>query len=113
MVAKVIAGKTIRGVLNYNENKVQEGKALCLHARNFPAEVDRLTFKGKLDTFFEHTSKNTKVKTNAIHISLSFDKEDKLDQELLKEIAFKYLDKIGFGNQPFLVYQHFDAAHPH
>jgi hypothetical protein len=113
MVAKVIAGKTIRGVLNYNENKVQEGKALCLHAHNFPAEVDRLTFKGKLDTFFEHTSKNTKVKTNAIHISLSFDKQDKLDQELLKEIASKYLDKIGFGNQPFLVYQHFDAAHPH
>ena len=113
MVAKVIAGKTIRGVLNYNESKVQEGKALCLYAHNFPAEVDRLTFKGKLDTFFEHTSRNTKVKTNAIHISLSFDKYDKLNQELLKDIASKYLDKIGFGNQPFLVYQHFDAAHPH
>lgn len=113
MVAKVIAGKTIRGVLNYNENKVQEGKALCLYAHNFPAEVDSLTFKSKLDTFFQYTSKNDKVKTNAIHISLSFDKQDKLNKESLKEIASKYLDRIGFGNQPFLVYQHFDAAHPH
>src|SRR5690242_6088470 len=23
------------------------------------------------------------------------------------------MDKIGFGNQPYLVYQHYDAAHPH
>ena len=113
MVAKVITGKTIRGVLNYNENKVQEGKALCLYAHNFPAEVDSLRFKGKLDTFYNYTSKNDKVKTNAVHISLSFGKEDKLDKDKLKEITSRYLDKIGFGNQPFLIYQHFDAAHPH
>ncbi|HTM93005.1 MAG TPA: relaxase/mobilization nuclease domain-containing protein, partial [Flavisolibacter sp.] len=24
-----------------------------------------------------------------------------------------YMNKIGFGEQPFLVYQHFDAGHPH
>lgn len=113
MVAKVITGKTIRGALSYNENKVQEGKAICLYAHNFPAEVDRLSFKGKLDTFYNYTSKNQKVKTNAVHISLSFDKGDKLDVDRLKEIASTYLDKIGFGHQPFLVYQHFDAAHPH
>jgi hypothetical protein len=113
MVAKVIAGKSIRGVLNYNENKVQEGKALCLHAHNFPAEAESLTFKGKLDTFFRYTSKNDKVKTNAVHISLSFDKHDRLNRNLLEDIASRYLNKIGFGNQPFLVYQHFDAAHPH
>lgn len=113
MVAKVITGKTIRGVLNYNENKVQEGKAICLYAHNFPAEVGSLGFKGKLDTFYNYTSRNDKVKTNAVHISLSFDKEDELDKDKLKDIASRYLDRIGFGNQPFLVYQHFDAAHPH
>lgn len=113
MVAKVITGKTIRGALSYNENKVQEGKALCLYAHNFPAEADRLSFKGKLDTFHNYLCKNEKVKTNAIHISLSFDKEDKLGKGKLTDIASGYLDKIGFGHQPFLVYQHFDAAHPH
>jgi hypothetical protein len=113
MVAKVITGKTIRGVLNYNENKVQEGKASCLYAHNFPAEVDSLNFKGKLDTFFKYISRNDKVKTNAVHISLSFDKQDKVNPQLLKDIARKYMDKIGFGHQPFLVYQHIDAAHPH
>src|SRR5687768_4137289 len=113
MVAKVIQGKSIRGVLNYNENKVQEGKASCIYAYNFPAEVDSLSFKAKLDTFYKYTSKNDKVRTNAIHISLSFDRQDKLDTDRLTDIASKYLDKMGFGNQPFLVYQHFDASHPH
>jgi hypothetical protein len=28
-------------------------------------------------------------------------------------IAETYMSKIGFGEQPFLVYQHFDAGHPH
>lgn len=113
MVAKVIQGKTIRGVLSYNENKVQESKALCIYAHNFPAEVDSLSFKAKLDTFYKYISKNDKVRTNAIHISLSFHKQDKLETDALRNIASRYLEKIGFGNQPFLVYQHFDAAHPH
>jgi len=28
-------------------------------------------------------------------------------------ITDTYMDKIGFGRQPFLVYQHYDAGHPH
>lgn len=113
MVAKVISGKTIRGILKYNENKVQEGTAICLYAHNFPAEVDDLTFQVKLDTFFAYKNKNIKVETNAIHISLSFDRHDELQGNKMRDIAVAYLNKIGFGDQPYLVYQHRDAAHPH
>lgn len=37
----------------------------------------------------------------------------KLDVEKLQSIALMYMEGIGFGDQPYLVYQHFDAAHPH
>ncbi|MEX2233928.1 MAG: relaxase/mobilization nuclease domain-containing protein, partial [Cyclobacteriaceae bacterium] len=50
---------------------------------------------------------------NAVHISLNFHASEKLSQNLLTEIASTYMERIGFGNQPYLVYQHFDAAHPH
>ena len=33
--------------------------------------------------------------------------------EQLKEISDTYLQKIGFKNQPYLLYQHNDAGHPH
>jgi hypothetical protein len=29
------------------------------------------------------------------------------------EIADTYMEKLGFGRQPYLVYQHYDAGHPH
>ena len=113
MVAKVIIGKTIRGVLSYNENKVKEGTAACIKAEGFPMRADGLSFKDKLQTFLDCHLQNRNVKTNALHISLNFDPSEKFDSNKLGEIAAAYLSKIGFGDQPYLVYQHFDAAHPH
>jgi len=49
-----------------------------------------------------------------VHISLNFDpSEASLPKEKLFEIASDYMEKIGFGNQPYLIYQHHDAGHPH
>ncbi|BBE16262.1 conjugative transposon mobilization protein BF0132 [Aquipluma nitroreducens] len=36
-----------------------------------------------------------------------------MSKEKLLEIARTYMEKIGFGKQPYLVYQHHDAGHPH
>jgi hypothetical protein len=113
MVAKVISGKTIRGVLTYNENKVSEGSATCLSAMGFRHEADKLSFTQKLETFTSYQEKNERSQVNAVHISLNFDKSDELDADKLNLIAIEYMNKIGFGLQPFLVYQHNDAAHPH
>ncbi|EHQ24315.1 relaxase/mobilization nuclease domain-containing protein [Mucilaginibacter paludis] len=113
MVAKITTGKTIRGVLNYNEQKVADGTATLIHASKFIREPEDLTYTQKLDRFQKLINQNERTKTNAIHISLNFDKADQLDDTRLIQIADSYMDKIGFGEQPFLVYQHFDAAHQH
>jgi hypothetical protein len=113
MVAKVITGKTIKGVLNYNEYKVRDNKAVCIDAAGFLLERDEMTFHDKLHAFEELTNRNLMAKTNAVHISLNFDPSEKLSQEKLSEITAAYMNGIGFGDQPYLVYQHFDAAHPH
>lgn len=54
---------------------------------------------------------NKKAKVNSVHISLNFDPSDKLNKDGLKDIADTYMQKIGFGEQPYLVYQHNDAGH--
>ncbi|MGB3180466.1 MAG: relaxase/mobilization nuclease domain-containing protein, partial [Cyclobacteriaceae bacterium] len=63
--------------------------------------------------FKEVTSLNSRTKTNAIHISLNFSNEDKLNDPLLMKIADDYMQRISFGEQPYLVYRHYDAGHPH
>lgn len=113
MVAKIISGQDIKGALNYNEQKVMEGKATCLHANLFKNEAPHLSFFEKLNRFTDLNEKNTRTKTNTLHISLNFDTTENLDSNTLYQISTQYMDKIGFGDQPYLVYQHTDAAHPH
>nr|WP_313237026.1 relaxase/mobilization nuclease domain-containing protein [Sphingobacterium multivorum] len=68
----------------------------------------------KLNCFLRQLELNENVKRNSVHISLNFhSSETDLGAEKLMEIASDYMGKIGFGEQPFLAYQHFDAGHPH
>ncbi|HEY0744373.1 MAG TPA: relaxase/mobilization nuclease domain-containing protein [Chryseosolibacter sp.] len=113
MVCKVRSGKNIKGALNYNEQKVKAGVAECIGAVNFVGEPQQLRFSDKLARFEHLIEKNSRAKTNCVHISLNFDVSENLNQNKLNEIAADYMAKIGFGNQPYLVYQHNDAAHPH
>ncbi len=53
MVARIISGKSIRGLLNYNESKVISGEATLILASRFGIEIDRLDFNSKLNRF-EH-----------------------------------------------------------
>jgi len=113
MVAKVNSGKNIRGALHYNELKVQDGIAQCIHASGFGASHLQLSFANKFQRFQKLHQLNPKVKTNTLHISLNFDPLEKFNQEKLVSISQEYMSRIGFGHQPYLVYRHEDAGHPH
>ncbi|MFP9117706.1 relaxase/mobilization nuclease domain-containing protein [Flavobacterium sp. RNTU_13] len=114
MVAVIKTGHSIRGMLNYNENKIKEGKALCIGQHNYPLDADRLSYAMKLNLMQRQVQLNENVKRNTVHISLNFDpSEANLPKEKLLEIAEMYMNKIGFGQQPYLIYQHHDAGHPH
>jgi hypothetical protein len=113
MVAKITTPHSIRRALNYNEKKVQKGMAECIHAENFLKEADEMNFHEKLKRFQIQIAKNNRAKTNTLHISLNFDVSDKLSKEKIKSIASDYMEKIGFANQPWLLYKHEDAGHPH
>lgn len=112
MVAKIKTPTSIVRALNYNEQKVQKGVAECMYAGNFLREVNDLNFYQKQERFNKLISLN-EAKTNSLHISLNFDPSDKLNKDKLVEIAVQYMERIGFAEQPFLVYQHHDAGHPH
>ncbi|WP_338839662.1 relaxase/mobilization nuclease domain-containing protein [Flavobacterium ginsenosidimutans] len=113
MVAVIKTSRSINSILNYNENKVKEGVAECINAVNYPLELEKLSFTQKLNRFLNLSSLNENTKRTSVHISLNFDPSENHSKEKLIEIADTYMDKIGFGKQPYLVYQHHDAGHPH
>lgn len=113
MVAKITTPGSISKALNYNEKKVQKGVAGCLYAGNFLKDAGDMNFYEKLAHFKRLIDLNTRAKTNTLHISLNFPPSENLGQKKLLQIAAAYMNKIGFGEQPYLVYEHKDAGHPH
>lgn len=113
MVTIIKTSHCIRSILNYNENKVKQGVALCIGAENYTADVDKLNDFAKINRFTKRLELNENTKRNSVHISLNFDPSENHSKEKLMAIVNTYMEKIGFGEQPYLVYQHHDAGHPH
>jgi hypothetical protein len=113
MVTIIKTSNSIRSIFNYNENKVKNGAAQCIGSANFLLDLAQMSETMKLSRFINRLELNENTKRNSVHISLNFDPSENHSKEKLMIIADAYMDKIGFGKQPYLVYQHFDAAHPH
>lgn len=113
MYAKIKSSKSINDCLGYNERKLSRGKAQCILAENFAKDLEQLTRKDKLFTFQRLNELNQQAILKTFHISLNFHPDDHLSSMDLQEISKEYIQKMGLGRQPYLVYQHEDAAHPH
>lgn len=113
MVAVIGSGVSIRRAFLYNEHKVDAGKAVCLMAQNYPMDLKQMNQNERLKMLLKTAERNLNVKRPSIHISLNFAPGEKLSDKDYCTIADEYIGQIGFAGQPFLVYRHDDAAHPH
>lgn len=113
MVARISCGRSIKSAIHYNEAKLADGKATLILSSRFGCNADDLTVRQKIARFESLIFKNCKVKTNTVHISLNFPPGERLSPVTLQLLSAEYMERIGFGRQPFLVYQHLDANHPH
>ncbi len=107
--------KSLKRALNYHEKKVQKNDAELLHAHNFFKQPGEMNIHDKLNRFNDLLKLNERAETKLIHISLNFhpSEKEKLTKDFYVRLADEYMNRIGFGDQPYLVYQHNDAGHPH
>jgi hypothetical protein len=113
MVSRINYGTAVKGAIYYNESKVTQGVAKLIDAQGYWKDAANLGLMEKLGGLEKLTSLNDKVKIKCVHISLNFDPSEHIPEEKLRRIAADYMEGIGFGQQPWLLYEHFDAAHPH
>jgi hypothetical protein len=106
-------GKNIRGALTYNEAKVRAGTAELILASRYGCEVGELSFSQKLKRFSVLNDHCVTSCFNTVHISLNFSALDAVDTDQMQLIARDYMQALGFEKQPYLVYRHNDAGHPH
>jgi hypothetical protein len=113
MVVRINTPKSLQETLNYNEQKVNRGVATCIAENHFPYPLSAMNFYHKLSWLEQRNELNTTATSKTIHISLNFHPVEQLTNDALISIATSYMHEIGFSNQPYLVYRHQDAGHPH
>src|SRR5258708_27914412 len=113
MYAMIGKSASIRNTLRYNEEKISHGTAEFLSSENFIKAGHLLTKEDKLDRFLQRTSFNERAKSNILPISISFDVNEKISNERMRQVAKRYMAIIGFEKQPYLRYRHYDSGHPH
>ncbi|MDR2913990.1 MAG: relaxase/mobilization nuclease domain-containing protein [Tannerella sp.] len=114
MVAKISAGKSLFGALTYNQAKVDEGTADVLFSQNIIRTVDgSYNMALCIRSFEPYLMANNKTANPVIHISLNPHPDDALTDEQLSNIAQEYMEKLGYGKQPYLIYKHMDIDRSH
>lgn len=113
MYVKIKTNRNVAQSLRYHEQKIDQRKASCILAENFLKDTEDLTWKDKLSHFQRLNSLNERTKVNTVHISMNFHPSELLSNDKMKQLATEYMTGIGLGEQPFLVYRHDDANHPH
>jgi hypothetical protein len=113
MVARITPTASVAKILSYNEEKVTQGKAELIRAGNFLQDKNNLTYADKLHRFQQLNELNARSQVKMWHVTLNFQPGEKLSNEQLSAIADRYMQGLDMSDQPYLVYRHEDANHPH
>ncbi|KAA6324591.1 hypothetical protein EZS27_026098 [termite gut metagenome] len=114
MLAKISSGKSVFGVLAYNKIKVDDDHATVLYSQKmFDSPDGKFSISDCMDSFYPYLAVNNKTEKVVFHASLNPDTKDKLSDEQLSEIAKTYMEKLGYGNQPYIVFKHSDIKREH
>ncbi|WP_313189672.1 relaxase/mobilization nuclease domain-containing protein [Sphingobacterium sp.] len=114
MVALTYDIAKVSRLIDYHENKVSKGIAECILAGNMPLSAGELTCRQKASYLVGRCTLNANIKLPCLHAVLGFHPLDaKLSSSQFGSISERYMELIGFGEQPFLVYRHSDTYHPH
>ena len=114
MIAKISATENLGGALGYNFKKVRHNEASVLCVNDL-----REAFEGtyRMDKVLSDMQKaipeKRRTKKTVFHCSLNPHPDEKLSDELLAQIAKEYMEALGYGKQPYIVFKHNDIAREH
>ena len=114
MIAKISSTENLGGALGYNFKKVEKGEAsILLAAELYQDREGRYTMEDVLADMEALIPKKCRTKKTVFHCSLNPHPDEKLSDETLTQIAKEYMEALGYGKQPYIVFKHNDIAREH
>jgi len=116
MVANIRSGSSPGGALRYNKEKVDKDEAEVLFWQKMLEPFDkhgRMDVDACMESFRPYLEANRRTTNTVFHASLNPSPEDRLTDDQLRDIAQEYMERMGYGNQPYIVFKHKDIDRQH
>lgn len=114
MIAKISSTENLGGALGYNFKKVEKEEARILLAQGlYQNKEGTYTMAEVLADMQALIPTKCRTKKTVFHCSLNPHPKEKLSDETLALIAKEYMEELGYGKQPYIVFKHNDIAREH
>ena len=114
MIAKISATENLGGALGYNFKKVEKGEAsILLAAELYQDKEGTYTMAEVFADMQALIPEKCRTKKTVFHCSLNPHPDEKLSNETLMQISKEYMEALGYGKQPYIVFKHNDIAREH
>ena len=114
MIAKISATENLGGALGYNFKKVEKEEASILLAQGLYQNKEGTYTMAEVFADMEALiPEKCRTKKMVFHCSLNPHPDEKLSDETLMQIAKEYMEALGYGKQPYIVFKHNDIAREH
>ncbi|MEL1248553.1 relaxase/mobilization nuclease domain-containing protein [Flavobacterium helocola] len=110
MIGKQVKGKDFYGVLKYNQNKVDKGEAIVLDTN---LASNSVVLQTKEFNVVRQLKFNLSKAVYHVSLNLPYNDANKLSNHEFSNLAGDYLEGMGFDENQYIVYKHFDVDHSH
>ena len=102
--------------MRYNKEKVDRDEAEVLFWQKMLEPFDkhgRMDVDACMESFRPYLEANRRTTNTVFHASLNPSPEDKLTDDQFRDIAQEYMERMGYGNQPYIVFKHKNISREH
>lgn len=114
MVAKISLGNSLYRALVYNSEKInKEDGRLLVTNKIYNDGTGKVNINRAYQDFRSWMPTSTRTERPMVHISLNPHPDDRLSDVEYAELAREYMEMMGFGDMPYMVYKHMDIGRHH
>lgn len=114
MVAKISIGNSLYGTLTYNGEKINKEKGRLLDTNKIYNDGSgSVDIRRAYEDFMRWIPTSSRTERPMMHISLNPHPDDKLSDTDFTRLAHDYMQMMGLGDMPYMIYKHEDIDRHH
>lgn len=104
------SAQSISSPIKYNMKKVNEGNANIVANINMPEDI---TPNNYMDFFARFDRANIRTELTSFHVSFNPHPNDNVNEEDIRVMIREYMEEMGYGEQPYIIFKHEDIEREH